>query len=111
VRPFFSWWAREAAADNPFARADVPGIPETLIAVIMLDDIRRLLATCVTRSFENLRDRAVIMVLADCGIRLGELLPVHVDELTRRDDLLYVNGKSGPRVVPHGPATGEALAR
>lgn len=116
LRPFFSWWAREAGADNepaahPFQRADVPGVPETLVPVVSLDDIRRLLADCSSKSFDDRRDNAVIRMLADCGIRLGELVGLRVTDWDRRSDLLYVNGKSGPRVVPHGPATGEALAR
>lgn len=110
-RPFFSWWAKEADTTNPFERADVPGVPETLVPVITLDDIRKLLADCSGKSFEDRRDNAVIRVLADCGIRLGELVGLRVVDWERRSDLLYVNGKSGPRVVPHGPATGEALAR
>jgi integrase len=111
VRPFLSWWSKETDRPNPFARADVPGVPATLIPVVSLDDIRRLLATCNGKTFDDRRDNAVIRVLTDCGVRLGELVGLRVADWDRRADLLYVTGKSGPRVVPHGPATGEALAR
>lgn len=111
VRPFFSWWAKEVEQPSPFARADVPGVPESMVPVITLEDIRKLLATCSAKGFEDVRDRAVLMVLIDCGVRLGELVGLRVADWDRRSDLLYVNGKSGPRAVPHGPATGEALAR
>jgi integrase len=111
LRPFFAWWSKEEEVDNPFKRADTPGVPDALIPVIIVDDIRKLLDTCSTRSFDDLRDRAAIMVLADCGVRLGELIGLTIADWDRKRDLLYVNGKSGPRYVPHGPATGEALSR
>lgn len=111
ARPFWSWWAKEMDTTNPFARADVPGIPETTVPVIDLDDIRKLLATCSTKEFDDIRDRAAIMVLIDCGVRLGELVNLDVDDWHRKNDVLYVNGKSGPRAVQHGPATGDTLAR
>jgi site-specific recombinase XerD len=111
ARPFFSWWAREEGAANPFERADVPGIPETSVPVLDLDDVRLLFATCSTREFDDVRDRAALMVLLDCGIRLGELVTLDVGDWDRKADLLYVDGKSGPRAVPHGPTTHEALAR
>lgn len=112
VRPFFSWWAKETESSNPFAKADVPGVPETMVPVLDLDDVRKLLATCGdTKSFDDLRDRAAIMVLLDTGVRLGELVGMKVSSWDRQADLLFVDGKSGPRAVPHGPATHEALAR
>jgi len=71
-RPFCSWWAKETESPNPFARADVPGVPETLIPVVTLADLRTLLATTAGKGFDDRRDNAAIMVLADCGVRLGE---------------------------------------
>ena len=111
LRPFFSWWAREVDAPNPFTRADVPGVPRTLVPVIPLDDIRKLLAACAGRTFEDRRDTAVILVLVDTGVRLGELVGLTVDDWERRSDLLFVSGKTGPRAVPLSAGTGEALAR
>jgi site-specific recombinase XerD len=110
-RPFFAWWAREVETVNPFAKADVPGTPDTLIPVVSLDDLRKLLAVCDGKTFHDRRDNAMVRVFVDCGVRLGEVVGLRVDDWDRRADLLYVNGKTGPRVVPHAAATGEALAR
>jgi site-specific recombinase XerD len=111
LRPFFAWWSREVDAINPFLKADTPGVPTTLIPVVPLDDVRKLLAVCGGRSFEDRRDAALIYVLVDCGVRLGELVGITVNDWDRRTDLLHVSGKTGPRVVPHSTATGDALAR
>ena len=111
LRPFFTWWADEVDQPHPFNRADTPATPDNLVPVIVLDDIRNLLAVCAGKTFDDRRDNAVIRVLADCGVRLGELVGMRVHDWDRRADLIYVNGKGGPRVVPHSASTGEALAR
>jgi integrase len=111
ARPFFAWWAKEYETPNPFARADVPTAPAALVPVVPLDDIRKVLATCKSKSFENRRDEAIIRILVDCGLRLGELAGLRVADWDRRSDLLFVNGKTGPRAVPMSATTGEALAR
>ena len=47
LRPFFSWWAKEADAPNPFNGADDPAAKDDKPpATISLDDIRAPLATC-----------------------------------------------------------------
>jgi hypothetical protein len=46
LRPFFSWWAKEAGQPNPFAGADVPVVALEPPDGIHLDDIRALLDTC-----------------------------------------------------------------
>lgn len=112
LRPFFGWWSKEFDTPNPFARADTPdeGRPAP-IPVVDIDDVRRLLTTCDTRGLEDLRDAAIIRVLFDVGARLGELVALQVDDWDRRRDTLVLRGKTGTRVVPVSPSTGEALSR
>jgi site-specific recombinase XerD len=112
LRPFFTWWAKETSAPNPFTNADVPSVDDDQpIPVIDLDDIRALLATCSGTSFEDRRDNAVIRVLFDTGCRLGELVGLRVGDWDRRQDLLTLSGKTGTRVVSLSASTGEALSR
>jgi site-specific recombinase XerD len=112
LRPFFTWWAKETGEPNPFTGADVPGVEDDKPpAVIDLDDIRALLATCSGTTFEDRRDTAIIRVLFDTGCRLGELIGLRVADWDRRQDLLTLTGKTGTRVVSLSPSTGEALSR
>lgn len=112
LRPFFSWWAKETDSPNPFVGADVPGVTDDRPPpVIDLDDIRRLLATCAGKSFEDRRDTAVIRVLFDTGCRLGELVSLRIGDWDRKQDCLTLRGKTGTRVVPLSASTGETLAR
>ena len=112
LRPFFTWYAKEFDAPNPFDRSDAPGDDRPApIPMIELDDIRRLLSTCTTRDFADLRDASVIRILFDTGARLGEMTAMTVDGWDRRNDFLTLIGKTGKRVVPVSPTTGEALSR
>ena len=49
----------------------------------------------------NRRDRALVLVLMDCGLRLGEVAALKRNDL--RDGWLVVNGKTGARQVPISP--------
>jgi site-specific recombinase XerD len=111
LRPFFSWWAKEVEATNPFVGADVPSDELQHPDVIDLDDIRKLLETCTGKDLASRRDNAVIRVLFDTGARRGELINLKVDDWDRRRDYLTLRGKTGTRVVPISPSTGEAMAR
>jgi integrase len=112
LRPFFAWWSRETDLPNPFDGADTPGSgEESPPPVIDLDDIRQLLAACAGKDLPSRRDEAIIRVLFDTGCRLGELVALDVEDWDRRNDYLTLRGKTGTRIVPVSPSTGEALAR
>lgn len=111
LRPFFTWWAKEVEQANPFAGADLPSAEVNPPDVVHLDDIRALLATCSGKDFEDRRDNAIIRILFDTGCRRGELIGLMVEDWDRRQDYLTLNGKTGRRVVPISPSTGEALSR
>jgi integrase len=112
LRPFFSWYANQFETTHPIDRADVPGEDRPApIPVVELDDVRRLLATATGSGFLDRRDTAIIRVLFDTGARLGELVNITVDGWDRRNDFLTLTGKTGTRVVPASPSTGEALSR
>ncbi|MFC1962919.1 tyrosine-type recombinase/integrase, partial [Chloroflexota bacterium] len=50
-----------------------------------------------------------ILVLVDCGLRLGELLNLKLNDVSREQQLLKVDGKTGERVVRFGSTTAKAL--
>jgi integrase/recombinase XerD len=53
------------------------------------------------------RDRTLVMVLIDTGIRIGEALNLAREDVQK--DTLLVDGKTGPREVPVSPETREKL--
>ena len=45
------------------------------------DDLRRLLATCDGKKLEDLRDKAVLLLFIDSGMRLSELANLRVEDI------------------------------
>lgn len=118
VRHFFRWMIAEGeCATDPFlgVRTPAPGQPHT--PVLSNDDIRDMLEACGGNTFTGRRDAAIIMILADGGLRLSELSGLRVEDVDIRDRVLFVVGKgsnrSGPRrrAVPLGIKAARAVDR
>ena len=58
-------------------------------------EVKRLLAACDPSTREGIRDRAMVSVLFDTGVRQGELVSMDLPDWERR--LVRVEGKTGIR--------------
>ncbi len=58
---------------SPMAQMKPPHMPEEPVPVLGDDELRRLLAACEWRGFEERRDTAVVRLFLDSGMRLSEL--------------------------------------
>jgi len=108
---------REIPAPVPEERAIVP---------LSQDDVKKLLAAvgktrpytrpgkaeCSHELHTALRNRAIILLLLDTGLRASELAGVRVRNVDQRNRHLTVMGKgSKERSVPFSPPTGQAIWR
>lgn len=118
VRHFCRWMLAEREAGHDATdgiRTPAPG--ETHTRVLKADDIRAMLTACASDSFAGRRDAAIIMLLADGGLRIAEVSGLTVDDVDVRDRMVYVTGKgsarSGPRrrAVPLGVKAARTLDR
>lgn len=96
---------------SPFAKMSPPAVPEQPTPVMTEDQLRALIATCPERgTFEQRRDRALIMLFIDTGARCGEIAPLRVDDVDFDGSIITVMGKGRRRRdVPFGEATRQAL--
>jgi len=72
-------------------------------------EVKKLLLVCDSRTLEGIRNRAMVMVLFDTGVRESELLSMSMPDWERRRT--RVSGKTGTRDVPLGMATLQAVER
>lgn len=80
-----------------------------MINTFSLEQIYAVLVTC-GRDFVGVRDRALIMMLMDCGLRASEAAGLDLDNVHWTECTLLAMGKgSRERVVPFGQATRKAL--
>jgi integrase/recombinase XerD len=108
---------REVQAPKPERREVVP---------YSLTDVRAMLGACDrTRAYSRpgkarcdnerrtaLRDRALILLLLDTGIRASELCGLKIFQADLRNHRVVVRGKGArERMVPFSPRTGQAIWR
>jgi integrase/recombinase XerC len=112
-RQFFAWCVREGELDvSPMVNVRPPKVPEPRTVMLTTDQMRALLADCSGKDFVSRRDTAIVMVLADTGMRRAELSALTLDDVDLRARVAYVVGKGRrPRTVPFGARTAQALDR
>ncbi len=96
VNYFLSWAKKEGEVGD--ARAQLPRLPTRDIEVLSRDEIAKLENTA-----RNERDKLIIRVLADTGVRVAELCGLRTADLLERDRRWYlrVRGKGDKdRLVP-----------
>jgi len=114
LQQFFRW-LEEVEGEitvSPMAKTSPPVVPEQPVDVLTEPQLRMLLDTTKGKTFENLRDRALMFLFIDTGARCGEIWPAKVDDFDFDADVLHVMGKGRRgRALPFGATTGEALRR
>jgi site-specific recombinase XerD len=118
VRHFLKWLVAEGeTTTDPSLGIRSPGPNEAKTPVVSGEDIRKLLATCAGTDFVARRDRAIILLFVDGGLRLAELAKLTVDAVDIRERIVYVAGKGANRsgvrhrAVPVGIKCAQALDR
>lgn len=123
LQQWFGWMAREEEISfSPFATGKLspPTVPETPVAVVPMDEIRALLATCKPRTLVNLRDEALIRLFFDTGARVSEMAGLmrepgddaQVPHVDLEQLMIWVVGKGRRfRGIPFGSKTGLAVDR
>ena len=96
LQQFFRWLLDdEHIPSDPMAKMKVPLVPEQPVPILTAVDLKALLATCRSRTFEDRRDEAVIRLLADTGIRRGELLWLECEDIDLDVGVVTVHGLVG----------------
>lgn len=113
LQQFWRWALEEEEIErSPMERMKAPKVPDSPVPVVAVADFKKLLRTAEGRDFNDRRDTAILLVLFDTGVRLGELLGLRVEDVELRERLAYVTGKGGhTRAVRFGTKTAVALDR
>jgi site-specific recombinase XerD len=113
LKLLYQWLeAEDELPASPMAKMRPPIIPDQPVPVIPDDGLRRLLAACAGKGFEDRRDTAMIMLLLDTGARRAELVDLKLAHVDLDLDVLLVLGKGRrERALPFGHKAGAALDR
>lgn len=112
LRTFFRWCVQLAYITHDPMAATNFRIPRSLPKVPSSEELRRLLKVCGD-DFKGRRDRALIYVLADSGLRKSEALRLRIEDVNFADQTLTIRQGKGQkdRVSPFGQETARVLRR
>lgn len=113
LRLFITWCLAEGELDtDPMANTKRPIVPEKPAAMLTTEQVDALLATASSKSMTDLRDRAILMLFCDTGMRLNTLSGITVADLDLSERVVSVTAKGRRQlVIPFGATTGQALDR
>jgi site-specific recombinase XerD len=113
LRRFVNWLVAVGILGSDPLTGITVGEPEPPPVPIFTDEeLTALLDACKGRGFNDLRDAAVIRLLIDCGLRVGELTGIDTKDLDLDGESVAVTGKgSRGRMAYFASRTGLALDR
>lgn len=113
LQPFWAWAVSEDEIPrSPMERMRPPAVPEEPAPILKTEQLRAIFRATNGSTFEDRRDAAILWMLADTGMRRGELAGLSLADLDLDEDVATVLGKGRrPRSVPFGPKAAKALDR
>ena len=108
-RVFFRYLFEEGYTDSILTeRIRNVKTPKTIIQTFTEKEVRDLVEYYHGQTYMQLRDKLMIMVLFDTGIRVGELIEFKLSQI--KDEYIVIHGKGDKeRVVPKSPMLGKWL--
>jgi site-specific recombinase XerD len=101
VSRLFAWLVQtEEIKESPMAKMKPPRVPEKLVPIIGMDAMGKLFKAVGGTGFEERRDKAIISLFIDTGLRISEMagISLHDIDLDEREVLVMGKGHRGQRV-------------
>jgi site-specific recombinase XerD len=116
VRRFAAWLADPEQGEidaDPFLGMKPPRVDAKVVERLSDDDLRLMLKACAGKELRDRRDEACLRLLAETGLRAGEMLRLNTADVDLAQGLAVVRkGKGGKgRYVAFTPQTGAAIDR
>ena len=113
LQQLFKWLTLEEEIDtNPFDKIAKPRVSEQPVPVLRPEEKKALLKACAGKGFDATRDTALIRILSNTGMRLGELVGMQLGDVDLDRGEVTVTGKGEKtRTVALGDNTIVALDR
>ncbi|MDO5322223.1 MAG: site-specific tyrosine recombinase [Bacteroidia bacterium] len=112
LRSYFDWLILEGERkDNPCDRVDTPKLGRYLPAVLSVEEVAAIMDSVDLRSWQGLRDRAILEVLYGCGLRVSEVCCLLISQVYLEEGFVRVIGKGNKeRLVPLGEMAADAFS-
>lgn len=113
LKRFFNWLVQEGVIkQSPMGNVKSPKLPSLLPKPFSPHDIENLLLITNEQTFLGYRNRAMILLFLDTGLRLAELTNIQLADIDFDRETIKVMGKGAKeRVVRIGKSAQKALLR
>lgn len=111
MRQFVSWLlAEEELAKDPMGNVSQPAVHEKPAGMLTPEQVKQVLADCDGPAFADVRDKALTLLFADTGMRLGAVAGMRLEDLDLTERVVSVTTKgSRELVIPFGANAARAL--
>jgi len=97
-RTFWRWCIKEELTTNdPFAKVEKPKLQPTLKPALTPREVEQILQACDGKDWLRLRDKALILLLLDTGLRIHEAHKLTVADA--QQETVLIRGKGGKQRV------------
>jgi site-specific recombinase XerD len=106
IRAFCNWLYRNGyVKSNPIENVDPPKQSRRLLPCLDEDEVE-----CLIEQASNVRDKAIVSLFVDSGIRLNELVNIKMNDIDWKDRIVTVIGKgSKQRKAPFSKRTADLI--
>jgi site-specific recombinase XerD len=113
LQQFWKWLVDDGEITrSPMERMSPPAVPEQPVPILTDRELGAMLAVAKGTTFEHRRDTAILRLLIETGVRLGEISGLSLADVDFDQDVVFVMGKGRRgRAAPFGAKTADALRR
>jgi len=115
IKVFLKWYwnEEEPIGTNPISKVKAPKVLVEAIQGITKDEFQSLLDECSNNDFLGERDKAILKVLYDTGVRANELCNIRLEDINLIDNSIFILMGKGrkPRMVFFGKSTKKQIRK
>jgi len=113
LKAWFNWLVAEDQLEkSPMLNVKPPKLPRKIIQPLTTEDVNNYLLLTSGKHFVDIRNRAILLVFIDSGVRLSELVGMKLEDLDIENGYITVTGKGNKqRVVFIGREARKALLK
>jgi tyrosine recombinase XerD len=110
LRAFFSFLFLEGLiTENPTEGLESPKVEKKLPEIMPLNNVELLLEQPALEDSKGIRDKAMLEVLYATGMRVTELINIHIDDVNLPLEFIKCTNKDKTRVIPLGTTAVNAI--
>lgn len=111
VSAFFNWCVKEEyLQENPMKKVETPKVPKKVLKGFTPIEVQKMIDAFSTKTYIDVRNKAMIAMMADCGLRAMEIRGLKASNIQETSILIYGKGNK-ERIVYISPALKKILIK